>query len=201
MTNPNQASADGKQRIDSLTVAIEYLVPGNAQLNTDSGNLDKNVLTNPRTLDQAIALRNKNDTDFVADEKGLLHIIGSVKAVIVAPSKHDKGMAPLQKDNDESLDLVSKVGHVMRNWSDTYGDKICRYQCEILKVFVPQGVRYAPQPGEILWIMHAMRETFETKPATPRNTEASEFEWFTNLSTDKTDEIQGGQDQTDAKDS
>jgi len=194
-----QAIADGKQRIDSLTAAIEEFTANSARLNTEISNLNKEVSKNQRALDQATALRNKNNAEFIAEEKDLLQSIGSMKAAIIALSKHNKGAALLQMDDGESIDLVSKVGHVFRKHSDLLGEAITPHQREVLKAFVQQGAGYAPQSGEIFGIMQAMKESFEINLATSQKTEASELDGFTNLSQAKTEEIKAGQDQIDAK--
>merc|ERR1719321_1820930 len=74
-----QAIADGKQRIDSLTAAIEEFTANSARLNTEISNLNKEVSKNQRALDQAAALRSKNNAEFIAEEKDLLQSIGSMK--------------------------------------------------------------------------------------------------------------------------
>jgi hypothetical protein len=161
-----QAIADGKQRIDALTAAIEELTANSARLNTEIGNLNKEVSKNQRALDQASALRSKNNAEFIAEEKDLLQSIGSMKAAIIALSKHNKGAALLQMDDSESIDLIAKLGHVMRKHADILGDSITPHQRDVLKAFVQQGAGYAPQSGEIFGIMQAMKESFEINLAT-----------------------------------
>merc|ERR1719359_1328647 len=106
------------------TQAIEELTANSARLTTEICNLNKEVSKNQRALDQATALRNKNNAEFIAEEKDLLQSIGSMKAAIIALSKHNKGAALLQMDDGESIDLVSKVGHVFRKHSDLLGEAI-----------------------------------------------------------------------------
>merc|ERR1719478_1188855 len=194
-----QAIADGKSRIDALTAAIEEYTANSARLNTEIGNLNKEVAKNQQALDQAAALRSKNNAEFIAEEKDLLQSIGSMKAAIIALSKHNKGAALLQMDDGESIDLVAKVGHVMRKHSDILGDRITPHQRDVLKAFVQQGAGYAPQSNEIFGILQAMKESFEINLATSQKEEAGAVSAFEALKVAKDDEINAGQDQIDAK--
>merc|ERR1719265_3015737 len=77
-----QAIADGKERIDKLTAAIEEATANSARLNTEISNLNKEVAKNQAALDTAQALRAKNLAEFNEEEKDLLQSIGSMKAAI-----------------------------------------------------------------------------------------------------------------------
>merc|ERR1719160_525534 len=118
-----QAIADGKERIDKLTAAIEEATANSARLNTEISNLNKEVAKNQGALDMAQALRQKNSAEFIAEEKDLLQSIGSMKAAITAISKHNKG-AFLQVSDAEALDIVQRVNVVLHKKSDLIADII-----------------------------------------------------------------------------
>merc|ERR1719359_1182761 len=166
-----QAIADGKQRIESLTAAIEDLTANSARLNTEIANLNKEVSKNQRALDQATALRAKNNAEFVAEEKDMLQSIGSMKGAITAISKHNKGAALVQVSDTEALNLVLAVQRELRKHSDLIGDVITPRQKAVLKAFVQQQDAYAPQSGEIFGILGAMKESFESNLAAAQKTE------------------------------
>merc|ERR1719359_2048776 len=140
-----QAIADAKQRIDTLTAAIEDHTANSARLNTEIANLNKEVSKNQQALDQATALRAKNSAEFVAEEKDMLQSIGSMKGAVTALSKHNKGAALLQVSDSEAIDLVLKLRGAMRKHHDLIGDVITPRQKEVLKAFVQQQDAYAPQ--------------------------------------------------------
>merc|ERR1719359_2442993 len=140
-----QAIADAKQRIDALTAAIEDHTANSARLNTEIANLNKEVSKNGQALDQATALRAKNNAEFVAEEKDMLQSIGSMKGAITALSKHNKGAALLQVSDSEAMNLVLAVQRELRKHSDLIGDVITPRQKEVLKAFVQQQDAYAPQ--------------------------------------------------------
>merc|ERR1719191_514850 len=117
-----QAIADGKQRLETLTAAIEELTANSARLNTEIANLNKEVGKNQRALDQATALRAKNNAEFVAEEKDMLQSIGSMKGAVVALSKHNKGAALLQASDSEAIDLVLTVQRTMRRHGDVISE-------------------------------------------------------------------------------
>merc|ERR1719324_1265030 len=56
-----QAIADSKMRIDALTASIEEFTANSARLNTEIGNLNKEISKNQNALDMATALRAKNN--------------------------------------------------------------------------------------------------------------------------------------------
>merc|ERR1719161_3176195 len=83
-----QAIADGKQRIETLTAAIEEFTGNSARLNTEIANLEKEVAKNSDALDKATALRKKELAEFNAEEKDMLGTAASLKSAVVVLSKH-----------------------------------------------------------------------------------------------------------------
>merc|ERR1719443_2195297 len=198
-----QAIADSKMRIDALTASIEEFTANSARLNTEIGNLNKEISKNQNALDMATALRAKNNAEFLAEEKDMLQSIGSMKAAVIALSKHNMGAALLQSEvsDSESIDIITKVDYQMKKHASLLSEKVTPKQLEALKAFVQEGGSqgYAPQSGEIFGILQAMKESFEINLATSQKTEASELQGFTDLKEAKTGEIEAGQEQLEAK--
>merc|ERR1719191_2456428 len=103
-----QAIADGKQRIETLTAAIEELTGNSARLNTEIANLDKEVAKNSQALDTATALRTKELAEFNAEEKESLQTISSLKSAVITLSKHNAA-AMLQTENSASTMAFLKI--------------------------------------------------------------------------------------------
>merc|ERR1719443_662154 len=198
-----QAIADSKMRIDALTASIEEFTANSARLNTEIGNLNKEISKNQNALDMATALRAKNNAEFLAEEKDMLQSIGSMKSAVIALSKHNMGAALLQSEvsDSEAIDIITKVDYQMKKHASLLSEKVTPKQLEVLKAFVQEGGSqgYAPQSGEIFGILQAMKESFEINLATSQKTEASELQGFTDLKEAKTGEIEAGQEQLEAK--
>ena len=155
--------SDSKMRIDALTAAIEEFTANSARLNTEIGNLNKEISKNQNALDMATALRAKNNAEFLAEEKDMLQSIGSMKAAVIALSKHNEGAAPLQSEvsDSELIDIITKVDYQMQKHAALLSEKITPKQLDALNAFVQEGGSqgYAPQGGEIFGILQAMKES------------------------------------------
>jgi len=198
-----QAIADAKSKIDSLTAAIEEFTANSARLNTEIANLDKEISKNGVALDQAQAIRAKNSEEFIAEEKDMLQSIGSMKAAIVALSKHNKGASFMQISEDDAevqtADVLASIKNEATKHASLLSELTTPGERTALKAFVQSGTLYAPQSGEIFGILEAMKESFETNLAASQKQEASEQSGFADLKTTKEAEIKAGQDQVDAK--
>merc|ERR1719191_395097 len=93
-----QAIATAEGRIADLTTSIEELTGTSARLNTEISNLEKEVSKNSAALDKATALRKKELAEFTASEKESLQTISSLKAAVIALSKHHEA-AFLQEES------------------------------------------------------------------------------------------------------
>merc|ERR1719428_114448 len=89
--------ADAEQHLADLTASIEELTANSARLTTEIDNLKKEVAANGQALDTATALRQKELSEFVAEEKDSVQSIAGLKSAIVAISKHHASAA-LQTD-------------------------------------------------------------------------------------------------------
>merc|ERR1719463_512567 len=83
-----KAIADSEMSINRLVAAIEDHTANSARLNTEIANLEKEVAKNSDALDKATALRKKELAEFNAEEKEMLSTITSLKAAVIALSKH-----------------------------------------------------------------------------------------------------------------
>merc|ERR1719443_1412753 len=83
-----KAIKDAEARISDLSTKIEELTAGSARLSTQIANLEKEVAKNQQALDQATAIRQKQQAAFNAEEKDMLESISALKSAIVVLSKH-----------------------------------------------------------------------------------------------------------------
>merc|ERR1719240_227176 len=133
----------------------------------------------------------------------MLQSIGSMKAAIVALSKHNKGASFMQLSEDDAevqtADVLSSIKLEATKHASLLSELTTPGERTALKAFVQSGALYAPQSGEIFGILEAMKESFETNLAASQKQEASEQASFADLKTTKEAEIKAGQDQVDAK--
>merc|ERR1740127_453515 len=94
--------ADAEQAISDLTAAIEGFTASSARLNTEIANLEKEVAKNSAALDTATALRTKQLAEFNEEEKDMLGSISSLKAAVIALSKHHEASL-IQSSNTDVL--------------------------------------------------------------------------------------------------
>merc|ERR1719236_327525 len=97
--------ADAEQAISDLTAAIEGFTASSARLNTEIANLEKEVAKNSQALDTATALRTKQLAEFNEEEKDMLGSISSLKAAVIALSKHHEASL-LQKTESSDTGVL-----------------------------------------------------------------------------------------------
>merc|ERR1719207_401131 len=95
--------ADAEQHIADLTAAIEEHTANSARLNAEIGNLEKEVAKNSAALDTATALRTKQLAEFNEEEKDMLGSISSLKAAVIALSKHHEASLVQSSSNTDVL--------------------------------------------------------------------------------------------------
>merc|ERR1719437_266777 len=164
--------AEAEARIDALTTKIEELTANSARLGTEIKNLEREVATNQDSLAKATALREKQLSEFNAEEKDLLESISALKAAITVLSKHH-GESLLQVPRTHLLGVAATLQHEMLQHSSLLQGVLSPSERRAAVSFAqsPQDYfdasptfkqSYAPQSGEIFGILRQMRETFES---------------------------------------
>jgi len=193
--------ADAEQHLTDLTASIEELTATSARLTTEVAALEKEVKANGQALDEATALRQKELAEFVAEEKDSVQSIAGLKSAIVALSKHHSA-AMLQSDTIRNL--ADMLGSHTGKYKDILAGAVTPTQKRKVTSFLQTGVasdknKYAPQSGEIFGILNNMKESFETNLANAQKNEADAIAAYQELKAAKTDEINSGTDQIEAK--
>lgn len=104
--------ADAEEAISDLTSAIEAFTASSAKLNTEVAMLEKELAKNTEALDSATAMREKDLAAFNAEEKETLMTISSLKAAVIALSKHhDAAFLQLQQGSAQGTKKQSSAVH------------------------------------------------------------------------------------------
>merc|ERR1719287_117848 len=142
-----------------------------ARLNTEIKNLEKEVAKNQDSLDKATALRQKQLSEFNAEEKDLLESISALKSAVTVLSKHNSAL--VQMPRSHILGVAATLQHELSKHAALLQGLITPSQRRAAAAFVqsPEDFfdaeptfkqSYAPQSGEIFGILKQMKETFET---------------------------------------
>merc|ERR1719238_1081583 len=190
--------ADAEQHPADLTASIEELTANSARLTTEIDNLKKEVAANGQALDTATALRQKELSEFVAEEKDSVQSISGLKAAIVAISKHHAGASMLE-DKTALKQVADMLGSHMGRYKMILAGVVTPTQKKTVSAFLQQKNNYAPQGGEIFGILINMKESFEANLATAQKNEADAIAAYQELKAAKEDEIANGNAQIDAK--
>merc|ERR1719160_698823 len=190
--------ADAEQHLADLTASIEELTANSARLTTEIDNLKKEVAANGQALDTATALRQKELSEFVAEEKDSVQSISGLKAAIVAISKHHAGASMLE-DKTALKQVADMLGSHMGRYKMILAGVVTPTQKKTVSAFLQQKNNYAPQGGEIFGILTNMKESFEANLATAQKNEADAIAAYQELKAAKEDEIANGNAQIDSK--
>merc|ERR1719265_3050352 len=97
-----KAIDDAEARITDLTTKIEELSALSATLNTDIETLTKEIEKNKAALEKAKGIREKEISEFMAEEADMLSSIGAMGDAITVLSKNHEGLL-LQVSQKENL--------------------------------------------------------------------------------------------------
>jgi DNA repair exonuclease SbcCD ATPase subunit len=165
------AIADAEATIDRLNSKIEELTALSARLGTEIENLKKEKAENEESLAKATSLREKQLSEFNAEEKDLLESIAALSAAITALSKHHGGEF-LQLPHAAAKSVANTLQEQMRKHAALLEGVLTHKERRAISAFVqaPQDYfdaaptfkqSYAPQSGEIFGVLAQMKETFE----------------------------------------
>lgn len=201
----SKAVKDAEARISDLTSKIEELTANSARLSTQIANLEKEVAKNQQALDQAGAIRQKQQAAFNAEEKDMLESISALKSAVVVLSKHHT--VALQEVEDDvgrgTRALVEDAAHRLQfevsRHEELLKGVLTRTQRRELNAFLQGPASYSPQSGQIFGILKEMKRTFEEDLSASQKQELADQKAYEELKSAKQDEINAGQAQIDAK--
>jgi hypothetical protein len=199
-------SIDDKETyVEELQTLIESTAANSARLKQELKNHNEDLTKSQQSLDTATALREKQATEFTAEEKDMLQSISALDAAIVVLSKHfgapseasfmDRSralrdaanLARQELERHHAL-LQGKVTPSQRrtvlNMGSTSPDKNA-----YLQQTPTFRQNYSPQSGEIFGILKQMKETFGNNLKESQNDEAAAKKAFDDLKAAKLDEI------------
>merc|ERR1719460_725533 len=197
-----KAIADGQQKSKELTAAIEENKALASTRETEIEALNGEAAALTKALDEAAALRAKENAEFNEQEKDLIQSISSLKGAVNTLGK-TQGAGLLQKQQDSLL----QVAQVLKRHRDMAVAAVAPHQRaqvrELLRAprheisLLQQPVAaqsYAPQSGAIFGILKQMKETFETNMDTGKQEESKAVSDYQNLKSTKEAQVKGAKD-------
>jgi len=202
-----QEVANGNDRLNELTHAIEEHTANSARLNAELGYLKKEFAQNEEALGSATALRKKQLAEFNMEEKDMILSITSLKSAVVALSKNHEASAFLQESSEvrrASTLQAASLRHQLKRYAGLFPTTITPDQQRLVQSFLQaqgetRGSSWQPQSGEIFGILKAMKESFETNLAQSQKEETENNNAYEDLKKAKDDEIVAGGDLIDTK--
>jgi hypothetical protein len=201
--------ADSEASISDLASAIEGFTASSSKLSTEISMLEKEVAKNTEALDSATAMRKKELAEFNAEEKESIVTITSLKAAVVALSKHHDAF--LQTSSHEQTSTVTvqqmqmwtSLQHQLTKSKDFLSMQFTKRQQKKVIAFIQQATGqssgYEPASGEIFGILKQMKESFETNLANSQKEETQAQKDYEDLKAAKEKEIAAGTDLIDTK--
>jgi len=167
------------------------------------------VEENQDALDKATAIREKQISEFNAEEKDLVSSISSLKAAVGTLAKHHGGSL-LQMPRNHLDKVASLLQHTLQTHKNVLEGTLTHAQRRVVTSFfqAPDDYldsaptfkqSYAPQSGQIFGILKQMQETFEGNLATSQKEEMSNQQAYEELKAAKKEEISAGEDQVETK--
>jgi hypothetical protein len=179
------------------------LTATSARLNSEIGQLEKEVAANQDALAKATSIREKELAEFNDEEKNMLASISSLGAAITMLSKHQAG---------SFVQVASVIQQTMLLHESALKGLLTPSDRKAVTSFVQApmdyfdktsqpggGNSYAPQSGQIFGILTQMKETFENDLSAEQKQELASQKAYEELKAAKEKEIAAGQAQVKTK--
>jgi len=189
-----KAIADAEDRIRLLQTAIEMGTAKAAKLDAEIKQLEKEIAANKEALATATTLREKELSEFNAEEKELLETIRALDEAVTTLSKHHQSF--LEIPAVHRLNMAARLQQLTEKHQIQLLGRLSRSEEKVLSSFIQQAPHlqeYAPQSGEIFGILKNMKETFEANLNDAQKDEARAQKAFEELRAAKEYEIDAGQ--------
>jgi len=184
-----QAIKAGKQKITELEAAIQGYTAKNSQLETEIESLNADVAKNTGALEQATAIRTKENAEFQAEQGDMSSsaksLGGAVDSLSAAHGEIPaEAMMQVREILQKHMDKHSKM----------FGEAIHFKQHKAVASFL-QGSKsaYTPASGAIFGILKQMKESFETNIVSGQKEESQAAEEFAGMKSAKSKQISAAQ--------
>merc|ERR1719311_70618 len=197
-----KAIADGNEASASLTASIEKNMALASTRETEIAALTDEVAALTKALEEAKALREKQNDEFNSTEKDLIQSIHSLKNAVMQLGK-TQGEQPAEELLQKQQDSLLQVEHALKRIPKIAVQAVAphlrsqvqellrapRRGLSLLQQPPPGGAsNYEPQSGAIFGVLKQMKETFETNMEEGKKEEAESAAQYEELK--KTKETQ-----------
>jgi hypothetical protein len=189
-----KAIADAERHITALTAAIEAGTAKSSQLETELEKLAADIAKQTSALEQATAIRAKENAEFSADQADMSANAVSLKGAVEALSAAHPGAALSQQ-------TLMQVRAVLKKHADQHQKMFSSKKHQaFLSLIQEKGTElYAPESGAIFGVLKQMKEGFETNMADSKAEEDQAVAEYTSMKNAKSDQIKAAEDLTDSK--
>jgi len=185
-----KAIADAERHIEELTAKIESDTAKSSQLETELEKLAADIAKQTSALEQATAIRTKENGEFQADMADMAANAKSLKGAVEALGAAHPGAALSQQ-------TLMQVRAVLKKHADMHQKMFStkHHKSTVLSLIQEHGKElYAPESGAIFGVLKQMKEGFETSMADSQKEEDQAVEEFTSMKKAKTDQITAAED-------
>mmetsp|Transcript_24548 Transcript_24548/g.47739 ORF Transcript_24548/g.47739 Transcript_24548/m.47739 type:complete len:682 (-) Transcript_24548:88-2133(-) len=206
-----KAIADAEVRIEDLGNKIEKNIALSETLTIEIKALKKELAKQQASLDEANAMREKQHTEFIAEEKEMVQSIQALDAAIVVLSRHHGGNALISSSS--VVEAAAAAHAALVRHSALLQGIVSPSEQRMLQSLIQRqepskdffgkkpGYKeaYAPQSGQIFGILKEMKATFEADLASSQNEEVQAAETHKALKAAKEEEMKAGQESFEDK--
>jgi chromosome segregation ATPase len=184
-----KAISDAERKIEELTAAIEAGTSKISQLETELEKLAKEIAKQTDVLSQATSIREKENAEFVADQKDMSASQVSLKGAVEALGKAHPGAALSQSS-------LMQVRAVLKHHMEKHRKMFHEKHAPAISLLQES---YAPESGAIFGILKQMKEEFETNIETSAKEEDQALSEYNGMKKAKTDQINAAEDLSSSK--
>merc|ERR1719310_2625856 len=189
-----KAIADAKKQISELTAAIEAGTAKKSTLETELEKLAKEIAKSTSALEQATAIRTKENGEFAADQADMSANAASLKGAVEALGAAHPGAALSQA-------TLMQIRTLLKKHADQHMKMFSPKQHQVVVSLIQEKGEelYAPESGAIFGILKQMKEGFETNMADSQAEETRAADEFASMKKAKSDQIKAAEDLSKSK--
>merc|ERR1719310_223574 len=189
-----KAIADAKKQISELTAAIEAGTAKKSTLETELEKLAKEIAKSTSALEQATAIRTKENGEFAADQADMSANAASLKGAVEALGAAHPGAALSQA-------TLMQIRTLLKKHADQHMKMFSPKQHQVVVSLIQEKGEelYAPESGAIFGILKQMKEGFETNMADSQAEETRAATEFASMKKAKSDQIKAAEDLSKSK--
>merc|ERR1719443_921065 len=208
-----KAISDGNDKSASLTASIEKNTALASTRETEIAALTDEVAALTKALEEAKALREKQNDEFNSTEKDLIQSIHSLKNAVMQLGK-TQGEQPAEELLQKQEDSLLQVAHALKSIPEMAEKAVAphmrtqlrellrasRKGLSLLQQPPPGGAsNYEPQSGAIFGVLKQMKETFETNMEEGKKEEADGAAQYEELKNTKETQLNAAKDKISTK--